>query len=405
MLNINGSTDPSYRYKMPRVVGKVEGRGNGIKTVIVNCREVASSLKRPTEQLTKFIGLQMGASSRIEHDKSIVNGAIDTADLQKLVTVYIEKFVLCPKCGNPETVQKLAASGGGKKSTVVVLKCKACGETTDADNSHRLITLIVKELTDSSTKEKKSEKKKDTTEVVGLKNNAEAQNEATAAADEENTKAVKKSGKKSKGEKKPAKKADKQALKQAAERISAKLDFLVQADSDAPLDGDAVVEEATALCKELGLDVKDSLVQVVWKAAVTLRNAKPSSSVEQFAPVLSAVAREGKKNPARILKCAADYSGEDEKVIKSIPLAVKALYDTDVCTEEDILLWFEKAKLDSRVKKTLKPLIEWLEAEDDSSEEEEEDDEDESSEDDDEEKKRSNSTSSDNSSANSSDED
>lgn len=45
--------DPEYRYKMPTVFGKHEGKGNGSKTVVPNISEVALSLHRDPGEVNK----------------------------------------------------------------------------------------------------------------------------------------------------------------------------------------------------------------------------------------------------------------------------------------------------------------------------------------------------------------
>ena len=57
-VNINREvTDAFYRYKMPaKIVAKVEGKGNGVRTVLPNLHDIAKALERPSVYLLKFFG-------------------------------------------------------------------------------------------------------------------------------------------------------------------------------------------------------------------------------------------------------------------------------------------------------------------------------------------------------------
>lgn len=73
-LNVNRSvTDLFYRYKMPRISAKVEGKGNGIKTVIVNMAEVAKAIGRPATYPTKYFGCELGAQTQFDYKVKTIN--------------------------------------------------------------------------------------------------------------------------------------------------------------------------------------------------------------------------------------------------------------------------------------------------------------------------------------------
>ncbi|CAB4273702.1 unnamed protein product [Prunus armeniaca] len=142
LLNIGAgnSDDAFYRYKMPKMVTKIEGRGNGIKTNIVNMVDIAKALARPAAYTTKYFGCELGAQSKFDEKTgtSIVNGSHDTAKLAGLLENFIKKFVQCYGCGNPETEILIT------KTQMIQLKCAACGFVSDVDMRDKLTTFIIK---------------------------------------------------------------------------------------------------------------------------------------------------------------------------------------------------------------------------------------------------------------------
>lgn len=146
--------DAFYRYKMPRMITKIEGRGNGIKTNIVNMVDIAKALARPAAYTTKYFGCELGAQSKFDEKTGIalVNGAHDTSKLAALLEIFIKKYVQCYGCGNPETEILIT------KTQMIQLKCAACGFVSDVDMRDKLTTFILKNPPEvkKSSKDKKA---------------------------------------------------------------------------------------------------------------------------------------------------------------------------------------------------------------------------------------------------------
>ncbi|GFR43167.1 hypothetical protein Agub_g4216 [Astrephomene gubernaculifera] len=157
MQNIGAANadDAFYRYKMPKLQAKIEGRGNGIKTNVVNNVEIAKALERPPEYVLKYYGCELGAQTNFDKGSgtSIVNGAHDTRKLSELLEAFIKKYVCCYSCNNPETQIKI-------KRENIYLKCKACGFVSDVDPRHKLNTFILKNPPENKLKKEEQKLKK-----------------------------------------------------------------------------------------------------------------------------------------------------------------------------------------------------------------------------------------------------
>lgn len=135
-----GNTDAHYRYKREALQLKVEGRGNGIKTVILNMKTIAESLGLPPEYPTKYFGQECAAQSKYDKKtgRAVVNGCFDQRTMEQILQNFIKKFVLCYTCKLPETTFEIT------KNETLKMHCKACGNDHTVSPAEKLVTYILK---------------------------------------------------------------------------------------------------------------------------------------------------------------------------------------------------------------------------------------------------------------------
>ena len=101
---------------------------------------ISTALTRPPSYAAKFFGFELGALTFIDAkaDRYGVNGAHTAEKLAGLLDIFIQKFVLCADCKNPETDLVI------KNKDEIFRDCKACGSSTIVDLRHKLSTYIIR---------------------------------------------------------------------------------------------------------------------------------------------------------------------------------------------------------------------------------------------------------------------
>lgn len=414
MINIAGLTpvdDPSYRYKMPRLVPKVEGRGNGIKTVIVNVCDIGTSLNRDASEITKFFGCELGAQTTmsIEEDRYIVNGSHNPQQLQQLMAKYIELFVLCKNCRLPETHYKI-------KGDCIYQKCVACGSKDPCDMTHKLSSFIIKQHKKAKT-EKDAKDSKDKKDKKDKKKSRDEEESKEAQPEEEKSKKEKKE---KKSKKKKSEEEDEVVIDESHEADGEReaVDSAIEQFRVYLSHNPDVFENNSTTNQTLRQQKFTQLIEEL-RSTQTLSSLRPSdryiiffgtlftatsitdNDVLKYKDFLQILTNNKNKHQQRQLLAGTEWliGVKYPSLIPRYSILLKQLYDEDIVEEDVLLEWFydeskneysmneglyiTNERVFENLKESAKLFIKWLEeadeeddGEDGEEEDEEEDDED-----------------------------
>jgi len=104
------------RFEVP----KVRSGTIGMRTYIVNYKEIAEALNRDQLHLLRYLSREMATAGAIDGARAIFQGKFSNDTLNRLVQHYAEEFVICPVCKRPDT--KIM-----KEKRFSFLSCEACG--------------------------------------------------------------------------------------------------------------------------------------------------------------------------------------------------------------------------------------------------------------------------------------
>ena len=104
------------RLEMPRLFVSMVG----MRTTISNFKEVADTLDRDPQHILKFLTREMATAATYHDGRAIFQGKFPRDTFERLLTRYMESFVICPVCKRPDT--KIV-----KEKRLSFIVCNACG--------------------------------------------------------------------------------------------------------------------------------------------------------------------------------------------------------------------------------------------------------------------------------------
>lgn len=104
------------RFEMPQAELIIQGN----QTILKNFVQIASSLRRDTRHLLKFLAKELASPASHAEQRAVFQTKITVRQMQQRLEDYVKEYVICKECGRPDT--RLL-----KEDRILIMKCEACG--------------------------------------------------------------------------------------------------------------------------------------------------------------------------------------------------------------------------------------------------------------------------------------
>tara|TARA_R110002050_G_scaffold98965_1_gene205438 strand:+ start:458 stop:1717 length:1260 start_codon:yes stop_codon:yes gene_type:complete len=391
-INIDGSDDPFYRYKVPQLLVQVVGKGKMIKTMLLNNDEVGKGLHIMPEYIPAYMGYEIGSQFKYEKNKpererASISGEYTSLELSKVMEKLIKEVIICQTCGLPEL--QLAVE---KKQ--IWMNCASCSNhqqfikanskfikyignhpPTKIHGAHASASKGKQQQEQERASEDQDRASVDKGKEASKEEGESSKGEATVdiefaeedlARTEEEVKRLAEKGVEWKSD------VSAEALEQRrAELVPESIKKLVVAE-EAP----AVVVTAAMVLQKLAEDGEPDA-----KLSIELERLRASRTISDvdavgalYGRLYSASPKEmlthkkllkqllvNKNTQKEFLYALEEDLGKDAKTAKASVKTIKMLYDHDLVEEDAILEWHKSPARSKNVRTATGPLVQWLE--------------------------------------------
>jgi len=403
-VNIDGSDDMFYRYKVNQLLIQVVGKGKMIKTMFLNNDEVARGLHLMPEYIPAFMGYEIGAQQKYEvkkpeRERAHISGEYTCAELSEVLAKLIKEVVLCKNCKLPELKMSCET-----KKRVIFLTCASCGNREELNRSNpKFLKFIInnppvnvggveaKKVPQARAATKKKEPEEspvpaeeggegESVEAAENDDEKEAQNGQTVEFDEEDISRTDADLKRA-AEKGVEWKSDlsKEAMEnRRAELVPASIKQLVVSGVEmtgferlksllekSPSDDD-IISLLTSLRGSNSID-DDDAVDALYHFVFQKDFVKETKT---HLKLLKTLLRSQTGQIAFLLQFESSLQTKGAVYVKKSSGYLKVFYDEDLVDEQAFLKWYSSPTEDNSVRKATKQFIEWLETAEEESDEE-----------------------------------
>ena len=116
MAGITSPGSTGERFEVPIAIVSIIGA----RTIVNNFADLADRLNRDPQHVLKYLAKEMATAGSFEGGRGFFQGKFSRDTINRLISAYSNRFVICPVCHRPDTRVE-------RRDRLSFLVCEACG--------------------------------------------------------------------------------------------------------------------------------------------------------------------------------------------------------------------------------------------------------------------------------------